>query len=121
MFLKPTAKPDAAAHVAPLGGAAGAAGQADRVGRRLVRPGSGRLGAGADDLGHRGGAGDDLAGDELVARRQGVAQPQLDRVDAERGGQLVHLGLVAEAGLHRAEARAWRRTAGCWCAAPSRR
>ena len=46
--------------------------------------------------------------------RQRVAPPQLDRVHLQRGGELVHLRLVREAGLHRAEAahRAARRVVG---------
>ena len=36
--------------------------------------------------------------------RHRVAQPELDRIDAARLGQLVHLGLVGEAHLHCAEA-----------------
>ncbi len=46
-----------------------------------------------------------------ASRLERVQQPQLDRIDVERGGELVHLRLGGEARLHRAEAahRAARR------------
>ena len=47
---------------------------------------------------------DDLAGDQPVAGLHRVAQPDLDRVEAARRGELVHLRLVGEARLHDAEA-----------------
>ena len=46
----------------------------------------------------------DLAGDQPVAGPHRVAQADLDRVEAARRGQLVHLALVGEARLHHAEA-----------------
>ena len=62
------------------------------------------VGARADHLGDRGGAGDPLAGDDPVARFEGVDQSQLNRVHAECICQAVHLGLMGEAGLDTAEA-----------------
>src|ERR671910_318870 len=44
-----------------------------------------------------------LAGGQHVAGGEGVAQPQLDRIDAEARGEAVHLRLVTEAHLHGAE------------------
>ncbi len=57
---------------------------------------------------------DPLTGEQLVTGRERVAQAQLDRVDVARGGEQVHLRLVRERHLHRAEAahRATRRVVG---------
>ena len=57
---------------------------------------------------------DHLTGDQRVAGLHRVAQPDLDRVEAARRGQLVHLPLVGEARLHHAEAahRAARQVVG---------
>src|SRR2546427_5403433 len=57
---------------------------------------------------------DDLAGDHLAARLHRVANAELDRVHAQRGGQFVHLRLMRVAVLDRAETahRATRRVVG---------
>ncbi|GAA3039377.1 hypothetical protein GCM10020000_17160 [Streptomyces olivoverticillatus] len=47
---------------------------------------------------------DDLAGGHDRALRHGVAAAELHRVQVQFGRQLVHLRLIGEAGLHRAEA-----------------
>ena len=66
--------------------------------------GKGSGGTGPDDLGDRRGSPQHLPGDQRVAGLEHVAEPQLDRVDPERCRQLVHLGLMCETGLNRAEA-----------------
>ena len=111
MFLKPTAKPvprrtpsPRVVLPAPPGSRSGSRGSGSGA-RRLER------GSGADHLGGRQRAVDPLAGRKRVARRERVQQPELDRVDPERRGELVHLRLAREAGLDGAEAahRAARR------------
>ncbi len=55
-----------------------------------------------------------LAGRDRVALLDGVANAQLDRVHAQRGGEFVHLGLIRESRLYRAKPahRAARRVVG---------
>ena len=75
----------------PEVGTAGAAGK-----RHRLQP--------LDQLGHRRGAVDDLTGRRARALVVAVAYPDLDRVEADRVGELVHQRLDRERGLHRAEA-----------------
>ena len=111
---------DAAHHALAVGGVGHPAGQAAQVGaaRGVAVPAPGlrqRHGLhAAQQLGHRRRAVHDLPGRRLAAHADRVAAAQLDRVHAQRRGQLVHLRLVAERGLHRAEAahRAARRVVG---------
>ena len=103
---------DAAADALAAGRVAGAAGQADRVARQLLRLGHRQRGGAADHLGDR--AASPSIGwpvGSMSPGRERVQQPQLDRVDPELGGELVHLRLGGEARLHGAEAahRAARR------------
>src|SRR5207244_12545001 len=92
----------------------GAARQAHRVARELLGLGRIERGRAADHLGDRERARDRLPGRQHVARLDRVQQPQLHGVDVERGGELVHLRLVREAGLdgtetaHRAAGRVVR-------------
>ena len=96
-------KADTTAHATAFGRSAGAAGELQvRCGHGTTR-GKRRSGAGADHLGDRRGTPQHLPGRKRVAGLEHIAQPQLDRVDAERCGELVHLGLVCETDLHRAE------------------
>ncbi len=74
--------------------------QVRRVQRRRQRPVLGPL----EQLGDRRRRVDLLPGRHEVALREGVQLPQLHRVHAERRRQPVHLRLVAERRLHRAEA-----------------
>ena len=62
----------------------------------------------------RRGAADRRPGRDHAALGERVAAPQLDRIHLQRRGELVHLRLVREAGLHGAEAahRAARRVVG---------
>jgi hypothetical protein len=82
---------------------------ASRVGDRLASP-SRLLGrqwggpAALDHLPHRRRALEDLAGGEHRAGADGVPQPQLERIEPELRGELVHRALVGEADLRRAEA-----------------
>ena len=111
MFLKPTAKPTPRRTPSPR--VVLPAPPGSRSGSRGSSSGGGGSSAAAraDHLGDRQRARDPLAGRQHVAGRERVQQPQLDRVDPERGGELVHLRLGGEAGLHGAEAahRAARR------------
>ena len=110
MFLIPTAKPTPRRTPSPRvvlpeppgGGSGRGAAPRARADER---------GAASDHLGHGQRAGDQLAGRKHVAGRDRVEQAQLDRLDVERGGELVHLRLVREAALHGAESahRAARR------------
>ncbi len=111
MFLNPTAKPVPRSDALAVGRVPGAAGEADRVARELLRRGRLERGGAADHLGGRQRARDHLAGRQRVPGGERVQQPELDRVDAERGRELVHLRLGGEAGLNGAEAphRAARR------------
>ena len=95
---------DPALDALAAGRVAGAAGQADRVARQLLGLRHRQRGGAADHLCHRQRARHLLPGRERVARPERVQQPQLDRVDLERGGELVHLRLVREAALDGAEA-----------------
>src|SRR5205823_7190648 len=52
---------------------------------------------------HRRRSGDELTGRKHRSGAQRVLQPELDRVEAQRRGQPVHLCLVSEAGLYRPE------------------
>ena len=61
-------------------------------------------GAAADHLRDRQRAGHPLPGRQRVAGGERVPEPQLDGIEAELGGELVHLRLVREARLHGAEA-----------------
>ena len=111
-------EPDREAGAAPdplaAGGVAGAARQAQRVARERLGLGRHERGGAADHLGGRERAFDPLAGRKHVARGEGIQQAQLDRVDPERRGELVHLGLAGEARLdgpepaHRATGRVVR-------------
>ena len=80
------------------------AGQPDHVAWQLLRRGRLESSRSPDHVPGRQRAGDDLAGREGTARLECVQEPELDRVDVERGGEPVHLRLGREAGLHRAEA-----------------
>ena len=102
--LEPDREADAALDALAAGGVAGAARQADRVARQLLGLGHGQRGGAADHLGHRQRARHLLPRRERVARAERVQEAQLDRVDLERGGELVHLRLVREAALDGAEA-----------------
>ena len=95
---------DAATNSLAAGGVARTAGEPDRVAGKLLRLGHGERGGAADDLARRQRPGHDLPRREHPARLERVQQPQLDRIDVERGRELVHLRLRREAGLHRAEA-----------------
>ena len=81
-----------------------AAGQTNRIAWQLLRLGLRQGGTAADDLRDRERAVDPLAGRQPVAGGERVAQAQLDRVELERAGELVHLRLVREADLDGAEA-----------------
>ena len=111
MFLNPTAKPAPRCTPWPCVVLPAPPGQADRVARELLGRRRLERGRPADHLGGRERALDHLAGRQRVARRERVQQPELDGVDPERGGELVHLRLAGEARLHGAEAahRAARR------------
>src|SRR6266576_947525 len=80
-----------------------AARKAQGVARQLLRLGYWQGSGAADHLRGRERAGDPLAGRERVAGCERVPETELDGVDAELGGQLVHLRLVREAALHGAE------------------
>ena len=112
MFLKPTAKPVAALDALAAGRVARAAREAGSGRAGAPRPRGGSSAAArriTSAVGQR--ALDHLAGRQRVAGRERVQEAQLDRVDPERRGELVHLRLGGEAGLHGAEAahRAARR------------
>jgi hypothetical protein len=102
--LEPNREADPTLHALATGGVARSSRKADRVARELLGLGHRQRGRAADHLGHRERACHHLAHRHRVARLQRVQQPQLDRVDLERGGQLVHLRLVSEAALDGAEA-----------------
>ena len=96
---------DAAHHALAVGGVGHAAGQIPQV-RLAVRAARRRQRHGlhpAQQFLDWRRAVDDLPGRRLRALGHRVAAAQLDRVQAQRGRQLVHLGLVGERGLHRAE------------------
>ncbi len=93
---------DAAHHALTMGGVGDPAGQVPQVAGTVPLGERHRLQA-LQQLGHRGRAVHDLPGWRLVAHADRVAAAQLDRVQPELRGQLVHLGLVAERRLHRAE------------------
>ena len=97
MFLKPTANPTPRRTPSPCVVLPAPPGS---------RSGSRGSGSGARRLERRGGANhsatgiepvDPLAGRQHVAWCERVQQPQLDRVDLERRGELVHLRLRGEA------------------------
>ena len=95
-----------------MGGVGDPTGQfADIVGARRRR---GRRGDPTQQLGDRRGPLHNLAGGHRVAGLQGVADAQFHRVQADRRGEAVHLGLVAETRLDGAEAahRPARRVVG---------
>ena len=73
------------------------------VERRLVRW-QGQAAQAFEAFANRSRTDDGLAGRQHGAGLQRVLQPQLDWVQTERGRQLVHLRLIGEARLHRAEA-----------------
>ena len=104
---------DAAPHALAARRVAGAAGQAQRVARQLLRRRRLERGGRADRLGDRQRAGDLLAGREHVARLQRVQQPQLDRVDLERGRRACPSAPRRRTRSARRRSRASRRTAGC--------
>ena len=91
----------------------GTAGQADRIVRDL-RLRQREVRAAAHDLGDRCAAFDRLARHDPVAVAQSVLLSKYDRIHAKLRRELVHLGLVREARLHRTEAahRARRRVIG---------
>ena len=104
MFLNPTAKPTPRRTPSPR--VVLPAPPGNRIGSRGSSSGSGTGSAAARRI-------TSATGSEPVIRwpvgsvspgRERVPQPQLDRVDVERGGELVHLRLGGEAGLHGAEA-----------------
>ena len=111
MFLKPTAKPTPRRTPSPR--VVFPAPPGSRIASRGSSSGSGSGSAAARRITSRVGqrARDHLAGGEHAARLERVQEPQLDRVDVERRGELVHLRLGREARLHGAEAahRAARR------------
>ena len=93
-----------------VGGVGHAAGQrpqvSDETGVGTSTGRGGRQRAGPDpaqQLGDRRGGVHHLAGGHHAALADGIAEANLTRCQAEPGRQLVHLGLVAEACLHRAE------------------
>ncbi len=100
---------DAAPHALAAGDVGDPAGHAAAVARAAA-------GRARDSSSSATGAGQSIGApvgiDVPVVHR--VAQPQLDRVHLQRGGELVHLRLVREAGLHGAEPahRAARRVVG---------
>ena len=104
MFLKPTAKPEPRRTASASAVRPAPPGRAMASTLELGRDQVGDVDDGLDDLGHRRGTGDHLTGGQHVAGLQRVLEAELDRVDAQGVGELVHLGLVGEAGLHRAEA-----------------
>ncbi len=81
-----------------------AAGQADRVARQLLRVGLRNRGAAPEHLLHGQRALDPLAGRQRVALRDRVLDAELHRIHLERDGELVHLRLGRETGLHGSEA-----------------
>ena len=102
--LVPTAKPTPRDALATRR-VARAAGQPARIARASASAsGTGQRGRLADDLGDGQRPRDALPGRQHVAGRHRVAQPQLDGIHPELGGEPVHLRLGAEARLHRAEA-----------------
>ena len=101
--LEADGEADAAADALASRRVAGASGQPDRLARQRLRLGDLQLRRAADHLGHRQGAGHDLPGRHRPAGAERVELAELDGVDGERGGELVHLRLRGEAGLHRAE------------------
>ena len=96
--LDPDGVADAAADALPARRAARPARQRPAGGRE--RPVAQAL----EQLGHGRRPADRLARRQPALLGERVAQPQLDRVGVERAGELVHLRLVGEADLHRAEA-----------------
>ena len=95
---------DAATHSLAARRVPRAAGEPDRLARKLLRLGRLESRRATDHLARRQRARHDLPGRERASRLERVQEPQLDRVDVERGGELVHLRLGREARLHRAEA-----------------
>ena len=94
---------DAALHAFAARRVPGAAGQADRRARQLLRLGLAQSRAAADDLGHRQRARDPLSRRQRAAGVERVQQAQLHGIDLERLRELVHLRLGGEAGLDGAE------------------
>ena len=104
MFLKPTANPTPRRSPspwptlpAPPGRVTGS--RTGRVGRRRHRDRR----AGIDHLAHRRAPVQHLAGRQHGTRPERVPSPQLEGIDPEHRGELVHLGLVGERHLRRAE------------------
>ncbi len=95
---------DAAPDALAAGRVPGAAGEPDRVARELLGLGYRKLRRTPDHLGDGERPVDPLAGRQDVAGRERVPEAELDRVDLERDGELVHLRLGREARLHGAEA-----------------
>ena len=116
MFLKPTAKPTPRRTPSPRVVLPAPPGQADRI-ARAAPP------ARAARARRRGGSPRRSAASPSITWPVGsvspgcerVQQPQLDRVDPERGGELVHLRLARRSRSARRRSRASRRTAGCSC------
>ena len=101
--LEADREPRPAPHTFAPRGVARAARKPERVPRQRLRLGRLERGGAADHLGGRERALHPLARRERVAGRQGVREAQVDRIDPERGRELVHLGLGREAGLDGAE------------------
>ena len=101
---------DAADDVAALGGATGATRQSHHVDRSVVHeePADGHVRQRqrrrvADAALDRRNVQHRLAGDQRVAGAHRIAQPDLDRVETARHGQLVHLRFVCETRLNDTE------------------
>ena len=81
-----------------------AARKTHRIARELFGLGNVERGCTANDIRDRKRPGDRLTGRQRAAGPERVQQTQLDRIDVERLRELVHLSLVSEANLYRAEA-----------------
>src|SRR5439155_9759459 len=101
--LEADRKADATLDSLAARGVARAAGQTHRIAWELLRLGDVERRCLANDVRDRKRAGDLLARRQRAAGPERVQQPQLDRVDVERVRELVHLRLVSEADLDRAE------------------
>src|SRR5204862_7895780 len=93
--LQPDGESDAALHSLAVREVARAAGKLERIVRRTPRRERQRRAA-TDHFGDGRGSLDGLIGDDAVAVLERVSRAELDRIDAQRGGELVHLRFVAE-------------------------